>query len=73
VDEGECKGNIKGGNDRIGMVQSKLEVSEKGLEGETGTGLNSLFDNKSGCKHASFSLLDWLINVFVLFGQRSYL
>jgi len=42
VDEGECngrtdlgKGNTKGGNNKIGMVQGRLEVLRKGWRGRS--------------------------------------
>ena len=35
------KGNTKGGNDKIGRKQGRTDISEKGSEGKTGTGLNS--------------------------------
>jgi len=42
VEEGECKRNTKGGNDRIGIVRrGRFRGIEKGSEGKTRTGLNS--------------------------------
>ena len=42
MDEGECngrtdlgKGNTKGGNNKIGMVQGRLEVLRKGWRGRS--------------------------------------
>jgi len=46
------KGVTKEGNDKISMVLDKLEVSEKGSEVKTGTGLN-IFKRYNRCSYSN--------------------